>query len=104
MAVDLGQLEARATERSLDLELGRRRFAAIQVPLFYQRQGETGVALAQMRQQQRHYADTAVRIVLRPVRPPRGSMWPPRTPPTTRMSCCHCASASSARHSCNSTR
>lgn len=100
-AIDLGRFEAHAIERSLDLELGRRRFAAaakaanlqrargwipelsvgvsaereldeddwtvgpavaIEVPLFYQGQGETGVALAQMRQEQRLYADTAMRI------------------------------------------
>jgi len=35
---------------------------AIEVPLFYQGQGETGVALAQMRQEQHRYADTSVRI------------------------------------------
>jgi outer membrane protein, heavy metal efflux system len=100
--VDFSQIEARAIERSLDLELGRKRSAAaakdanfqrargwvpelragvsaerelgaggewsigpavaLEVPLFYQGQGETGVALAEMRQQQRAYADTAVRI------------------------------------------
>jgi outer membrane protein, heavy metal efflux system len=100
--VDFGQIEARAIERSLDLELGRRRFAAaarranlqrargwapelragvsaerelgagaewslgpaiaVELPLLYQGQGEAGVALAEMRQQQRSYADTAVRI------------------------------------------
>lgn len=100
--VDHSQLETRATDRSLDLELSRRRFAAaakganlqrvrgwvpelragvsaerelgtdgdwavgpaigLEVPLFYQGQGETGVALAQMRQEQRRYADTAVRV------------------------------------------
>jgi cobalt-zinc-cadmium efflux system outer membrane protein len=100
--VDFSQIETRAIERSLDLELGRRRFAAaakranlqrargwvpelragvsaerelgaggewsvgpavaLEVPLFYQGQGETDVALAEMRQQRRSYADTAVRI------------------------------------------
>jgi outer membrane protein TolC len=100
--IDLSRIEAQAIERSLDLELGRRRFAAaaqranlqrargwapelrvgasaerelgageewslgpaiaIEVPLLYQGQGETGIALAEMRQQQRSYADTAVRI------------------------------------------
>ncbi len=95
----LAKLESQAIERSLDLEIIRRRFeaagkganvarvrgwvpelkagvaaereggewgigpaAAIEVPLFYQGQGEAGVALAQMRQEQKLYADTAVRI------------------------------------------
>lgn len=98
----LGELEARAIERSLDLELSRHRFAAasksanvarlvgwvpelsagvsaereaeegadwtmgpavaLEVPLFYQGQGEAGVALADMRREQKLYADTAVRI------------------------------------------
>lgn len=100
--LDQSQFEARAIERSLDLELSRRRFraaaksanaqrvkgwvpelragisaerelgpggewalgpaVAVEVPLFYQGQGETGIALAEMRQEQRVYADTAVRI------------------------------------------
>jgi cobalt-zinc-cadmium efflux system outer membrane protein len=100
--VESGQIESRAIERSLDLELGRKRFAvaakganlqrargwlpelragvsaerelgsggewalgpavALEVPLFYQGQGETGEALAEMRREQRRYADTAVRI------------------------------------------
>jgi len=99
---DLGQVEAKAIERSLDLQIGRKRFAAaartanfertrgwvpelragisaerelgsggdwalgpavaLEVPLFYQGQGETGAALAQMRSEQRRYTDTAVRI------------------------------------------
>jgi cobalt-zinc-cadmium efflux system outer membrane protein len=99
---DLGQIEAKAIERSLDLQIGRKRFAAaartanfertrgwvpelragisaerelgsggdwalgpavaLEVPLFYQRQGETGTALAQMRSEQRRYTDTAIRI------------------------------------------
>jgi cobalt-zinc-cadmium efflux system outer membrane protein len=99
---DVSRLETRATERSLDLELSRKRFAAaakganvqraigwvpelragvsaereagpdadwaigpavaLEVPLFYQGQGETGVLLAQMRQEQRRYADVAIRV------------------------------------------
>lgn len=99
---ELEQLEARAIERSLDLELHRFRFAAaakganvarvrgwvpelragvaaeresepgaewtvgpsieLELPLFYQGQGETGAALADMRREQKLYADTAVRI------------------------------------------
>jgi outer membrane protein TolC len=95
-------LEERAIVRSLDLELGRRRFAAaakganvarargwvpelragvsaeresdegaewgvgpaisLELPLFYQGQGQTGVALANMRREQKAYASTAVRI------------------------------------------
>lgn len=101
-ALDVAGLEARSIERSLDLELQRRRFAAaarranverargwlpelsagvsaereaeadaewsigpalaIEVPLFYQGQGEVGVARAEMRQSQRAYADAAIRI------------------------------------------
>jgi cobalt-zinc-cadmium efflux system outer membrane protein len=99
---NLSGLEARAIERSVDLELNRRRFAAaakranverargwtpelqagvsaeregdaeaawrigpavaLEVPLFYQGQGEVGAALAEMRQEQKRFADTAVRI------------------------------------------
>lgn len=94
-------LEARALERSLDLELIERRFAAagkganvaalrgwipelragvaasregdeaewslgpaveLELPLFYQGQGETSAALAEQRREQKLYADTAVRI------------------------------------------
>ncbi|MEO8184092.1 MAG: TolC family protein [Deltaproteobacteria bacterium] len=35
---------------------------ALEVPLFYQGQGEAGVALAEARREQKRYADTAVRI------------------------------------------
>jgi cobalt-zinc-cadmium efflux system outer membrane protein len=99
---DVGRLEARAIERSLDLELSRRRFAAaakranlerargwipelqagvsaeregveeggwsvgpavaLELPLFYQGQGEAGAALVEMRQEQKRFADTAIRI------------------------------------------
>jgi outer membrane protein TolC len=96
---DLATLESRAIERSLDLELIRRRFEAsakganiagvqgwipelragvaaerdrgqwgigpavtVEVPLFYQGQGERGVALAEMRRQQKLYSDSALRI------------------------------------------
>lgn len=99
---NVGQIEAKAIERSIDLQVGRRRFAAaartanferargwipdvragisaerelgsggewalgpavaLEIPLFYQGQGETGAALAQMRSEQRRYANTAVRI------------------------------------------
>ncbi len=99
LAQPLPNIEGQAIERSLDLEIIRRRFeaaakganvarargwvpelragvtaereegqwgigpaVAIQVPLFYQGQGEAGVALAQMRQEQRLYSDAAVRI------------------------------------------
>jgi outer membrane protein TolC len=95
-------LEERAILRSLDLELGRRRFAAaakganvarargwvpelragvsaeresdegaewavgpaiaLEVPLFYQGQGQAGAALASMRREQKAYAATAIRI------------------------------------------
>jgi outer membrane protein TolC len=95
----LPSMEGQAIERSLDLEIIRRRFeaaarganvarargwmpelrggvaaereegqwgigpaVAIEVPLFYQGQGEAGVALAQMRQEQKFYSDAAVRI------------------------------------------
>jgi cobalt-zinc-cadmium efflux system outer membrane protein len=95
----LATLEARAVERSLDLEVIRHRFEAaakganiaraqgwipelragvaaerdngewgigpavvLEVPLFYQGQGERGAALADMRQQQKLYSDAAVRI------------------------------------------
>lgn len=98
----LAELEARAIERSLDLELIQRRFEAagkganvarlrgwvpelragvsaerehddelgwtlgpavsLGLPLFYQGQGETAVALADQRREQNLYADTAVRI------------------------------------------
>jgi outer membrane protein, heavy metal efflux system len=98
----LAELEGRAIEQSLDLELGRQRFAAaskganlaavrgwlpelragvsaereadqgaewavgpavaLELPLFYQGQAETGIALADMRREQRLYADLAVRI------------------------------------------
>jgi cobalt-zinc-cadmium efflux system outer membrane protein len=96
-----GGFEARAIERSIDLELIERRFAAagkganlaalrgwipelragvaasregdeaewtvgpaieLELPLFYQGQGETSVALAEQRREQRLYADTAVRV------------------------------------------
>jgi len=94
----LATLESRAVERSLDLEIIRRRFEAaakganiagvqgwipelragvaaerdngewgvgpavvLEVPLFYQGQGERGVALAEMRRQQKLYSDAAVR-------------------------------------------
>lgn len=99
---NIGQIEAQAIERSLDLQVARKRFAAaartanfertrgwvpelragisaerelgssgdwalgpavtLEVPLFYQGQGETGAALAQMRSEQRRYTDTAIRI------------------------------------------
>ncbi len=94
-------LEARAIERSIDLELIERRFAAagkganlamlrgwipelragvaasregdeaewtvgpaieLELPLFYQGQGETSAALSEQRREQRLYADTAVRV------------------------------------------
>ncbi len=101
-APKLDALEARAIERSLDLELIRRRFEAagkganvarargwipelragvaaereagdesrwsigpavdLELPLFYQGQGEVAIALADQRREQRLFADTAVRI------------------------------------------
>jgi cobalt-zinc-cadmium efflux system outer membrane protein len=98
----LEKFEARAVERSLDLELIRHRYelaaksanlsrvrgwvpelragvaaerehddeqgwtlgpaASLEVPLFYQGQGETGAALAEARRQRKLYFDAAVRI------------------------------------------
>jgi cobalt-zinc-cadmium efflux system outer membrane protein len=98
----LEKFEQRALERSLDLELIRRRYevaakranlaavrgwvpelragvaaerehddeqgwslgpaASLEVPLFYQGQGESGAAMAEARQQRKLYADAAVRI------------------------------------------
>jgi outer membrane protein TolC len=100
--LDTAELEVRAIQRSLDLELSRKRFAAaakssnlqsvrgwlpelrggvsaqreidsaghwdvgpaieVEIPLFYQGQGERGVALAEMRQEQRRHADAAIRV------------------------------------------
>jgi cobalt-zinc-cadmium efflux system outer membrane protein len=102
VGAQLAELEARAIDKSLDLELSRQRFAAaakganlatvrgwvpelragvsaereadqgaewavgpavaLELPLFYQGQGETGVELADMRREQRQYADLAIRI------------------------------------------
>lgn len=99
---ELEQLEARALDRSLDLQLIERRYAAaakgarvatargwvpelragvaaereidaeegwtvgpavaLEVPLFYQGQGETAAARAEMRREQQLYTDAAVRI------------------------------------------
>jgi outer membrane protein, heavy metal efflux system len=95
----LTELESRAVERSLDLEMLRHRYeaqgkrahlaklrgwlpelragvsaergdrewgvgpaAALELPLFYQGQGETGLALAEMRRARKLYADTALRV------------------------------------------
>jgi len=95
----VADVERRAVEKSLDLELSRRRFEAaarranlsrlegwvpelragvsaehhdgewgvgplaeIEVPLFYQGQGETAVALSEARRERKLFADTAVRL------------------------------------------
>lgn len=95
----VADVERRAVEKSLDLQLSRRRFeeaarrtnlsrlegwvpdlkagvsaehhdgnwgvgplAEIEVPLFYQGQGQTVVALSEMRRERKLFADTAVRL------------------------------------------
>lgn len=53
-----------SAERELDGDAGWTvgPAVAIEVPLLYQGVGETGVALAEMRREQRLYADTAIRV------------------------------------------